>query len=185
MRQRVADAIKVILMLGLSIVAITFMYKLEGKALAPDKTLQVPQDTIPEFYNQTAKEGLWDALGYYDLYHPEIVYAQAQLETGYFKSQGCLQHNNLFGLYNSRLKRYHRFGHWTESVVAYKDWIQRRYKPPNNYYSFLERIHYASDPLYIRKLKQIVRQNEKRRSIGVCPSDSLSLHAPSIPNRVR
>lgn len=167
MKERVTDAIKVILMLGLSIALITLMYIYEGRANAPDKTLPVPQDTIttPEFYNQTA-------------------YAQAQLETGHFSSVGCLKYNNLFGLYNSRLKRYCRFNHWTESVVAYKDWIQRRYKPPNDYYRFLEGINYASDPLYIWKLKQMVKRNEKRRSIGACSSDSSSLCTPSIPNRV-
>lgn len=186
MKQRVIDIIKVILMLGISIVAITLLYIYEGKAHAPDKTLSVPQDTIPtlKFYDQEAREGLQAALEYYDLYHPEIVYAQAQLETGYFKSQGCLRDNNLFGLYNSSHKRYHRFGHWTESIVAYKDWIQRRYKPPNDYYKFLERINYASDPLYTWKLKQIVRKNESRRSIGAYTSDSSSLCTPSISNRV-
>lgn len=186
MKQRVIDTIKVILMLGISIVAITLLYIYEGKAHAPDKTLPVPQDTIPtpKFYDQEAKEGLQAALEYYDLYHPEIAYAQAQLETGYFKSQGCLRDNNLFGLYNSSHKRYHRFGHWTESVVAYKDWIQRRYKPPNDYYKFLERINYASDPLYTWKLKQIVRKNESRRSIGASSSDSLQIHTSSIPDRL-
>lgn len=151
MKERVTDVIKVILMLGLSIALITLMYIFEGRANAPDKTLPVPQDTIttPEFYNQTAEEGLSSALLYYDLYHPDIVYAQAQLETGYFSSVRCLKYNNLFGLYNSKHKRYCGFGHWTESVVAYKDWIQRRYKPPNDYYRFLEGINYASDPLYM------------------------------------
>ena len=149
MKQRVIDTIKVILMLGISIVAITLLYIYEGKAHAPDKTLPVPQDTIST---------------------P--------------KSQGCLRDNNLFGLYNSSHKRYHRFGHWTESVVAYKDWIQRRYKPPNDYYKFLERINYASDPLYTWKLKQIVRKNESRRSIGASSSDSLQIHTSSIPDRL-
>lgn len=186
MKERVTDVIKVILMLGLSIAAITLLYMYEGKAHAPDKTLPVPQDTIttPEFYNQTAEDGLQAALEYYDLHHPDIVFAQAQLETGYFKSALYTKHNNLFGLYSSKHQRYCRFGHWTESVVAYKDWIQRRYKPPNDYYGFLERIHYASDPLYIWKLKQMVKRNEKRRSIGACPSDSSSICTPSIPNRV-
>lgn len=46
MKERVTDTIKVILMLGLSIALITFMYVHEGRANAPDKTLPVPQDTI-------------------------------------------------------------------------------------------------------------------------------------------
>lgn len=181
MREKVTDIIKVTLMLGISMLALTLMLMHKSKAHAPDIIVANP---IPLFYSKSAEDGLWEALHYYNIEYPEIVYAQAILETGHFKSQGCLRDNNLFGLYNSRKGRYYKFDHWTESVVAYKDWIQRRYKPPENYYKFLKRINYASDSLYTQKLKQIVRQNEKRRSIGVCPSDSLSLHAPSIPNRV-
>lgn len=128
----------------------------------------ITSDTIqiPKFMTQNPKDGLRDALVFYDVKFPEIVYAQAVLETGHFKSHGCLNDNNLFGLYNSKEKKYYVFNHWSESVKAYKNWIQRRYKPPNDYYVFLENINYASDSLYIKKLKQIVRKNESRRSIG-------------------
>lgn len=167
MRERVISAIRVILMLGVSIAGITFMYILEGSANTPPPEITHSADTIalrPSFYDKSASEGLREALEFYDIQHPDVVYAQAILETGYFKSAGCLRHNNLFGLYNSKAKRYCRFNHWTESVIAYKEWIQRRYKPPEDYYKFLSRIHYAEDPAYISKLKQIVKkENDKRR----------------------
>lgn len=51
-----------------------------------------------------------------------------------------------------------------ESVVAYLDYVQYRYKPPNDYYEFLSEIGYAEDPNYINKLKGIVSRNDKRRS---------------------
>ena len=125
-------------------------------------------DTIineqPQFFSQTPKEGLEEALSYYGLEHKDIVYAQAVLETGHFKSDLCLNDNNLFGLYNSKKHRYHTFDHWTESVVAYLDYVQHRYKPPNDYYKFLLDIGYAKDPNYISKLKGIVNRNDKRRS---------------------
>lgn len=126
-------------------------------------------DTIineqPKFFSQTPKEGLEEALSYYGLEHKDIVYAQAILETGHFKSNVCLKYNNLFGLYNSKEKRYCKFEHWTESVVAYKEWIQRKYQPPNNYYAFLEEINYAEEKSYTRILKEIVknRKDDKRR----------------------
>lgn len=123
-------------------------------------------DTIineqPKFFSQTPKEGLEEALSYYGLEHKDIVYAQAVLETGHFKSKVCLKYNNLFGLYNSKEKRYCKFKHWTESVVAYLDYVQYRYKPPNDYYKFLSDIGYAEDPDYINKLKGIVSRNDKK-----------------------
>lgn len=166
MKQRLTSAIKVILMLEVCLAGITLMYIHEGSAgNPPPSTTQ--SDTIPlrpNFIDQPAKEGLKSALEFYGIEHPDIVYAQALLETGHFKSVGCLKHNNLFGLYNSKAKRYCRFNHWSESVVAYKEWIQRRYKPPEDYYEFLKRIHYARDPEYIKKLKKIV--NGQRRAEG-------------------
>lgn len=158
MKQRLTSAIKVILMLGVCLAGITLMYIHEGSADNPPP-FTTQSDTIPlrpNFIDQPAKDGLKAALIHYEVKFPEIVYAQAVLETGHFKSVGCLKHHNLFGLYNSEAKRHHRFNHWTESVVAYKEWIQRRYKPPEDYYEFLKRIHYARDPEYIKKLKKIV-----------------------------
>ena len=116
------------------------------------------------FHSKSPQDGLMEALIYYDVKYPHIVYAQALIETGNFKSDLCLNDNNLFGLYNSSRGRYHRFNHWTESVVAYKDFIQRRYKPPEDYYKFLQRIGYAGDPNYISKLKKVVNKNDTRRS---------------------
>lgn len=166
MTERIKDFIKVTLMIGICLAGIIFMYQLEGKATPSNHGATSPPDTItsvPVFMDRTAKEGLIDALKYYDIQHPDIVYAQALLETGHFKSVGCLKHHNLFGLYNSKAKRYCRFNHWTESVIAYKEWIQRRYKPPEDYYKFLSRIGYASDPTYISKLKQIVKKEDDKR----------------------
>ena len=117
-----------------------------------------------DFHSKSPEDGLMEALIYYEVQYPQIVYAQALIETGNFKSNLCLNSNNLFGLYNSSRGRYHRFDHWTESVVAYKNFIQRRYKPPEDYYKFLQRIGYAEDPNYISKLKKVVKNNDTRRS---------------------
>ena len=115
----------------------------------------------PDFLmSDNPKEDLMKVLEYYDVLHPEIVYAQAVLETGDFRSKVCKEYNNLFGLYNSSTKDYYKFNHWTESVIAYINYIQYRYTPPNNYYKFLERIGYAEDSLYVSKLKNIVKRNE-------------------------
>lgn len=126
------------------------------------KKVHVIKHSKPKFFSQSPEEGLMEALKYYGVKHPEIVYAQAVLETGNFKSNLCLEKNNLFGLYNSKAIRYYRFNHWSESIESYVNNIQDRYRPPNNYYKFLSDIGYAEDPNYIKKIKKIV--NDKRRS---------------------
>lgn len=130
---------------------------------APKKVSDVKVVEVkPSFFTKSPKDGLKEALGYYGVHHPEIVYAQAVLETGNFKSDLCINGNNLFGLYNSRDNEYYTYTHWSESVKDYVDFIQYKYKPPNNYYKFLSDIGYAEDPNYVNKLKKIV--NDKRRS---------------------
>ena len=124
----------------------------------------------PTFLKKSPEKGLKEALRYYGVKHPDIVYAQAVLETSYFKSSLCNNSNNLFGLYNSKKKKYYTFNHWKDCIVAYKEMVQYKYKgdtnkPPNDYYKFLSDIGYAKYPHYIKKLKRIV--NDKRRSTRV------------------
>jgi hypothetical protein len=85
---------------------------------------------------------------------PKIVAAQVLLETGYMTSHVCLGYSNLFGLYNSAKGDYYKFPSWEDSVKAYKEWIQDKYHG-GDYYSFLQRMNYATDPLYIDKVRAI------------------------------
>lgn len=150
-------------MLGVCIIGIVLLHRHEDDTIIEPTVSPSPPE--PVFFQKPVKEGLKEALVFYGIQHPDIVYAQAILETGHFQSYGCLEDNNLFGLYNSRDRKYHRFDHWTDGVIAYREWIQRRYKPPEDYYKFLQRIGYAEDPNYINKLKQIVNSNDKRRGL--------------------
>lgn len=137
--------------------------------------IELKRDTIvvkPEFLSQSPKEGLIDALHYYNISHKDIVYAQAVLETGNFKSKVCLEYNNLFGLYNSKKKDYYKFKHWTHSVDFYKRNIQSKHKAPTNYYVFLKKINYAEDKNYTKNLKKIV--NDKRKNTKRNTEDSIS-----------
>ena len=124
------------------------------------EVVHIVNEGQPDFFNKLPQEGLMEALEYYEVKYPQIVYAQAVLETGHFKSNVCLNYNNLFGLYDSKNKDYYKFNHWAESIVAYKEWIQKKYQPPNNYYVFLESISYASDKEYISILKSIVNNRK-------------------------
>lgn len=149
------------------ILAVIALYLDNRKERTPSEEFKIIEDTIiirePQFFIQTPEEGLIEALEYYNVQHPNIVYAQALLETGHFKSNVCKTYNNLFGLYNSRIKDYYRFKHWSESVVAYLSYIQYRYNPSKDYYQFLSDINYAEDPEYISKLKRLEDKYDKRR----------------------
>ena len=121
-------------------------------------------DSIPSFTNLSPSDGLKMALEYYGVKYPDIVYAQAILETGYFTSQQYVKYNNLFGLYNSNKKQYYRFNHWSESVEAYINMVEYKYKDGTDYYHFLKTLPYAEDPQYINKIKQIInKQNDIQR----------------------
>lgn len=89
--------------------------------------------------------------------HPDIVLAQAILETGWFQSNVCRTKNNLFGLTNPRTGQYYEFDHWTESVKAYYTKVQYRYKG-GNYLLWLKKIGYAEAPDYIQSLASILTQ---------------------------
>ena len=84
------------------------------------------------------------------------VVAQALLETGYFTSRVCLECNNLFGLRRPSDGSYYEFDRWEESVKAYKEYVQYKYKG-GDYLQFLKRIGYAEDPNYIVKVHQIAK----------------------------
>lgn len=115
--------------------------------------------STPSFMDKSPEEGLWEALEYYDIHHKEIVYAQAVLETGNFTSKGCTVGNNLFGL---RGRHYHLYKHWSESVAAYKEKIQSKYREGEDYYKFLNRIKYAQNPQYTNILRKIVNGKDSR-----------------------
>lgn len=98
---------------------------------------------------------LYLALVHYDIKHPKAVLAQAKLESGNYTSSHCRNRNNFLGLYDSRKKEYFKFSHWTDCIQGYKDMIEYKLKENEDYYRFLKRIGYASDPSYIEKVKRI------------------------------
>lgn len=162
MKQRVFNVLISLVVLGLGAIVLSDHYKGDDPPQCGMVDVKLVQ---PEFLlSENPEEDLIAVMDYYGVKYPEIVYAQAILETGHFRSKVYRECNNLFGLYNSRTKSYYKFGHWSESVVAYLNYIQYRYKPPDDYYKFLSDIGYAEDPEYINKLKRIVNQYDKRRT---------------------
>lgn len=159
MKQFLFNIIVSILLVILGISQI-FMYKKLSDLQKPES--QIEYEEIVTFFDKSPEEGLMDALIYFEVQHPHIVYAQALLETGNFTSKVYKENNNLFGLYDSRNKKYYAFNHWSESIIAYINYIQYKYSPPKDYYKFLQDIGYAEDPKYTDKLKIIVEGKVKK-----------------------
>ena len=156
MKQRVFNVLISLAVLGLGAIVLSDHYKGDDPPQYEVVDVKLVQ---PEFLlSENPEEDLIAAMYYYGVKHPEIVYAQAILETGHFRSKVCKEYNNLFGLYNSYKGDYYKFDHWSESVVAYLNYIQYRYKPPDDYYQFLIKIGYAEDLQYVEKLKNIVKR---------------------------
>jgi flagellum-specific peptidoglycan hydrolase FlgJ len=130
---------------------------LKGDKPPEIKVVHIINEEQPDFFSKSPQEGLIEALEYYKVKHPQIVYAQAVLETGHFKSDLCLNGNNLFGLYNSKKHRYYTFDHWKDCIIAYKEMIQYKYKDGDDYLNFLKEIGYAEDSEYICKLKKLIK----------------------------
>ena len=99
-----------------------------------------------------------------DIKEPEKVKAQIRHETGNLTSYFCLKQNNLFGMRFAPLRkttavkesnRMAVYRSWQESLQDYKIW-QDKYYHGGDYYQFLERIGYATDPWYLFKLKKLL-----------------------------
>ena len=149
---------------GLMIVAFSifgFMHDLNFVTQLKEE-LQAEEETIEASWGtrQLNIDNLYEELLNQQIDYPEIVLAQALLETGHFESFSCRERNNLFGL-TKRDGTYMTFPHWTYSVAAYKKYIQKYKEVPEDYYKYLERLGYAEDSAYIEKVKHIHKNEVK------------------------
>lgn len=108
----------------------------------------------PDFWFKDPKDGLMEALVYYNIPYPEIVYTQAYIATNNFNKykSNVNSSGNLFNLYNTKLDKYMSFDHWVGSVECYKKCFSDNYDSTEDYYDFLKRT--INNPEYIEVLKQ-------------------------------
>lgn len=117
-------------------------------------------------------ELLYEAINEKNIKHPEVVFAQAVIESGHFKSPLFINKNNLFGMkvpkkrettaVNKGNKGYAKYHSWDSSVDDYLLWQEFTLKNKNEltktqYLSLLGKI-YAKDKNYITSLKRVMNK---------------------------
>lgn len=99
--------------------------------------------------------------------YPDVVLAQAKIETGNFTSKIFRENNNMFGMklpYRRQTtavgenRNHAKYTDWIQSIKDYKLWQdQMIHRAPTKraYLAYLRR-NYAEDKNYIKKIKQII-----------------------------
>ena len=107
------------------------------------------------------EENFIKACQFYNVRFPEVVLAQAKLESGHFNSNIFRTRNNMLGLYDSHNKRFYQFNHWTDCIAGYRDLVQYKYiggDSVEEYCTWLTELPYAADEHYICKVKSIMNK---------------------------
>lgn len=98
--------------------------------------------------------------------YPDIVFAQAKLESSHFNSKIFRENHNLFGMKLPHKRKttatgenrgHSVYSDWKSSVQDYKLWQDRvihKLNTKNKYYSYLGKS-YAADQNYVNLLKQM------------------------------
>lgn len=119
-------------------------------------------------------ELLYEQITEKNIKFPEVVFAQAVLESGHFKAPIFTTKNNLFGMkvpkkrettaINKGKKGYAKYHSWDSSVDDYLLWQEFTLKnksqlTKSQYLSLLGKI-YAKDKKYISSLKRVISEHK-------------------------
>jgi flagellum-specific peptidoglycan hydrolase FlgJ len=118
------------------------------------------------------KVNLWNTIQESGIQYPDIVYAQAILESGNLKSKLVKRNNNLFGMRKPSKRKttavgikskYAVYTHWTSSVHDYKLWQQYLFRKKmmsrKQYLSYIQK-RYSETPNYVSRVLKIIK-NQK------------------------
>jgi flagellum-specific peptidoglycan hydrolase FlgJ len=126
-------------------------------------------------YNIVNYENLYRLILFYDIKFPEVVFAQAILESNHFESDLFKKHKNLFGMKHPNLRQttsegktengYASYVDWTNSIKDYQIWQKNNMKSNVNsqedYLKLLIDRSYAEDKNYTKKLKSLISIHKK------------------------
>jgi len=119
-----------------------------------------------------SKEKLVDEITRMNFRFPHIVLAQAEVESGHFKSPIFKENHNMFGMREARVRanlargtrRNHAFyDTWKESLYDYGLYYSRylsSLKTEEEYFQYINEV-YAEDPNYGKVIKEKSNQNRK------------------------
>jgi hypothetical protein len=160
----------ILIVLFTALVSVSATLLVQTKKL--DRIKYVTEETrmlVIQQENAFSEEKLREYIIGLNVKFPHIVFAQAKLESGYFKSTIFRENNNLFGMKiatrrpttNKGENRGHAaFDSWKESVVDYA-FYQARYlgdiRTEAEYIQYLK-ANYAEDPKYIEKVIKLSRK---------------------------
>ncbi len=120
-------------------------------------------------------ELLYEQINQKNIKFPDIVFAQAVLESGHFKAPLFINKNNLFGMripkkrettaVNKGKKGYALYENWDSSIDDYLLWQEFTLKNRGNltrsqYFALLGKV-YASDKRYVTSLKRVISQHQE------------------------
>jgi flagellum-specific peptidoglycan hydrolase FlgJ len=135
---------------------------------AQEKQVQIGSNTEQSI----TKESLYEQIKKYGIKFPDVVFAQAILESGQFTSMLFKSANNLFGMKiptkressaNGKTKSgYSSYEDWNFSVYDYFLWQDYMLRnkgdlTKNQYLALLGKV-YAEDPQYVNKLKRRISE---------------------------
>lgn len=122
--------------------------------------------------NSFSEDKLKEMIVGLNLKHPDVIYAQAILESGNFKSSIFKNNNNLFGMKEARQRpttalgtqlNHAYYDNWRDCVLDYAIW-QSSYARRLTKEQYLDLLNemYAEDNSYKDKLKILLLEYEKR-----------------------
>jgi flagellum-specific peptidoglycan hydrolase FlgJ len=153
---------KRLLFIMLFVIETTSTIKTEGKPIKLNNE-QIPKINYVNLYNTILSLGIL---------YPDIVFAQAVLESGSFKSNLTILNNNIFGMRYPSIREttaigkgksgYAKYETWVHSVEDYLHWQEflfskRGELSKTEYFAYLKRW-YAKDKNYVIKVKEKIKE---------------------------
>jgi flagellum-specific peptidoglycan hydrolase FlgJ len=149
------------------------IFLLTGLLLLGTTTIKAQEKLVQDKTQESvSKKGLYEQIIKYGIKFPDIVFAQAMIESGELTSKLFKSSNNMFGMkfpsvrettaHGKTKSGYSRYEDWNFGVYDYFLWQDHMLRNRNEmtrsqYLSLLGRV-YAEDPNYVNKVKKKVSQ---------------------------